>query len=356
MKGWLTKSEEASLADIGNYPGSRKLFDYIQNGIIILDKPSGPTSHQVDAWIKEIFNNINIGVLNNSKMDATINNITSPTNNKMAGKIQKPILINKCSHGGTLDPRVSGVLVIALENATKLMPILLKCKKEYVALVYLHKEVPQEKIRRVCKEFIGKIKQLPPKKSAVAKRVRERSIYSLKILEISERYILMRVGCEAGTYIRRLADDIGKRLKTGAHLQELRRVSSGSFTEDQCVTMQDLIDAIAFYTDNIGAGSSSPRINPEQKLREIIHPLEIVANGMKNIVVKDSAILNIVKGAPVYSSGLVRVQKDIKPGDVVGIFSLKGEMIGFGNALMNSKEMLRGKKKVVKTDRILVKI
>ncbi len=159
---WLTKSEEVTISPYGHYPGARPIEELLRSGIIILDKPQGPSSNQVDAWVKKILN------------------------------------LNKLSHGGTLDPRVSGVLVIALENATKLMSILLSSKKEYVAVVNLHKEVSKRDIEKVCKEFVGKIKQIPPKKSAVARREREREIYYLEILEIDGRNILMRVGCEAG--------------------------------------------------------------------------------------------------------------------------------------------------------------
>src|SRR3989344_1409330 len=209
MNDFLVCQKSSTPFKYGKYPASRTVEELLRKGIIILATPTGAKSHQVDAWVKRILG------------------------------------VPKCSHGGTLDPRVSGVLLIALDNATKLMPILLSSKKEYVALVYLHADMPEHKIRKACAEFLGKIKQLPPKKSAVARRVREREIYSLELLEISGRNILMRVGCEAGTYLRRLADDIGKNLGCGAHLQELRRTRSGIFSEEQIVTLQKLSDSIA---------------------------------------------------------------------------------------------------------------
>jgi H/ACA ribonucleoprotein complex subunit 4 len=306
---WLIKGEEASISPYGRYPGARPIEQLLKNGIIILDKPPGPTSHQVDSWIKQI------------------------------------LAIEKCSHGGTLDPRVSGVLVIALENATKLMPILLGSAKEYVAIIHLHKEIDVKRIERVCKKFIGKIKQLPPVKAAVARRERVREIYYLKILEIDGRNILMRVGCEAGTYIRRLATQIGDRLGIGAHLLELRRTRSGVFTEDRAVTLQALCDAVALWREK----------NDETALREIVLPLEAVADSMRTVLIKDSAIEAICSGAPLAVGGILRIQSEIKPGDWVGMLSLRGELIAIGKALMTSKQMFMAKKGLaIKTDRVLM--
>ncbi len=239
---------------------------------------------------------------------------------------------------------MSGVLAIALENATKLMPILLSSKKEYVALMNIHKELPEEKIKKVCEEFVGKIMQTPPKKSAVARKERQREIYYLQILEISGRDVLMRVGCEAGTYIRKLCSDIGKKLGTGAHMQELRRTRAGVFAEEHSVRLQDLKDVYEFWK----AGNEEP-------LRSMIIPIERIADNIKNIVVKDSAIHNIASGAPVYANGISRIEEGIEKGDIVGVFSLKGELVAIGFAEMDSRQMLENKKGMaIKTDRVLI--
>lgn len=304
MKKWLVRSEKASSIPYGIYPGSRTLKERLENGIILIDKPPGPTSHQVDAYIKDILN------------------------------------IKKASHGGTLDPRVTGVLVIVLNNATKLMPILLTSKKEYVGVIHLHKKVPAREVKNVFKEFIGKIKQLPPVRSAVARRIREKEIYYLEILEMKDKDILIKVGCEAGTYIRRLADDIGKKLKVGAHLQELRRTKSGIFTEDQCITLQQLIDA---HGD-------------EEALMDIIYPAEIVADNIKTVIIDDGAVDAVCNGAPLAIPGLLRIEEGIEKGDWIGLFTLKGELVAIGKALLTSKEMYKGKKGIaIKTDRVLMK-
>lgn len=239
---------------------------------------------------------------------------------------------------------MSGVLAIALDNATKLMPILLSSRKEYVALMNIHRELPEEKIRKVCEEFVGKIMQTPPKKSAVARKERQREIYYLQILEISGRDVLMRVGCEAGTYIRKLCSDIGKKLGTEAHMQELRRTRAGVFTEEQSVSLQNLKDAYEFW-----------KSGNEESLRNMIYPMEKVADNIKNVVVKDSAIHNISSGAPVYSNGLSRIEEGIERGKIVGIFSLKGELVAIGFAQMGSVQMLKNTKGVaIKTDRVLM--
>jgi H/ACA ribonucleoprotein complex subunit 4 len=306
---WLTRSQESSLTSWGKYPGARSAEELLRNGIILLDKQQGPTSHQVDSWIK-----------------------------RLTG-------VKKASHGGTLDPRVSGVLVIALDNATKLMPILLSSKKEYVALTYLHAEMPEQKVRKALDEFIGKIKQLPPKKSAVARRVREREVYYLETLQVKGRYVLFRVGTEAGTYIRRLADDLGKKLGCGAHLQELRRTKSGIFSENDIHTMQDLSDALALWKEK----------GDESKLREVVLPMEKIADGMKVVVIKDGAVGAIANGAPLAVGGIVKAEEGIEEGSLVAMLSLKGELVAFGPALMDSEEMVKSSKGLaVKTDKVLI--
>ncbi|MEM5804369.1 MAG: RNA-guided pseudouridylation complex pseudouridine synthase subunit Cbf5 [Candidatus Aenigmatarchaeota archaeon] len=302
MAKWLIKSDETSLPDRGKYPGARTDKELLRTGIIILDKPSGPTSHQVDAWIKQITG------------------------------------VSKASHGGTLDPRVSGVLLIALEEATKLMPILLSSRKEYVALINLHKDAPEADVHKALERFIGKIKQLPPKKSAVARRMREREIYYLEVLEISGRNVLIKVGCEAGTYIRRLADDLGKKLGIGAHLQELRRTRSGAFSEACAVTMQAVCDALE-----------------TGRMRDVVMPMERVADGMKAVVIRDSAVDAVCNGAPLATGGLARIEKGIERGDWTAVLTHKGELVSIGKAQMNSSDMMRRKGVAVRTERVIMK-
>lgn len=301
---WVVRKHEGSLSKHGCYPGAREIGEYIRNGVIILDKPPGPTSNDVDKWVKDI------------------------------------LQLKKVSHGGTLDPRVSGVLPLALENTTKLMPILLTRRKEYVGLISLHELRDESKIRHVFRNFIGKVKQLPPLKSAVARREREREIYDLEILEIDERNILFRIETEAGFYVRRFAVDIGKKLGTKAHLQELRRIRSGRFTEDKAKTLHDLVDAL----------------DDEDNLREIILPMEIVVEDIGKVIISDNAVDNICNGAPLAIGGIVRYEDDVGKDRLVAIFTLKGELVAIGKSLVNFNDIENiNKGLAVKTDRVLMK-
>ncbi|MFH1228977.1 MAG: RNA-guided pseudouridylation complex pseudouridine synthase subunit Cbf5 [Candidatus Aenigmatarchaeota archaeon] len=301
--GWLTKKNEGSSSPCGTYPGSRTMQEHIRKGVIPLDKPSGPTSNQVDSWVKDILH------------------------------------VKKCSHGGTLDPRVSGVLVIALESATKLMPIILSSKKEYVGVVHLHKDIEREKVVEIFKTLVGRVRQLPPVRSAVARWVRERDIYYVELLEIDGRNVMFKIGCEAGFYVRRFADDLGRKLGIGAHLQELRRTKSGSFSEDRLVTLQNLFDAVG----------------DDEKIREVILPLESAVESVGKVVISDNAVENICNGSPLAVGGIVKLEEFIKKGDWIGIMTLKGELVAIGRALISTDEMMKSTKGLaVKTDKVIM--
>ena len=166
----LIKTSATTNAHYGKAPAKRTVRELLNNGFINLDKPAGPTSHQVVAWVKEILD------------------------------------IEKAGHGGTLDPAVTGVLPTGLGDAARALQVILVAGKEYVALMKLHKEVEEKKIREVCKSFVGEISQMPPLRSAVKRVRRTREVYYLEILEIQGTEVLFRVGCEAGTYIRFLED------------------------------------------------------------------------------------------------------------------------------------------------------
>ncbi len=306
-KEFLVREHEASLSEFGKYPGARSTEELLNFGLAVIDKPPGPTCHQIDAWIKNLLE------------------------------------LKKCSHGGTLDPRVSGVLVIALNDAVKLMPLLLKSDKEYIAVMHLHKEVDEKRIREVVEKFTGELEQVPPKKSAVARKLRRRKIYEMEILEIEGRDVLLRIFCEAGTYIRKLIADMGKHLG-GAHMQELRRIKSGGFTEEQAVLLQDLVDAYKWWKET----------GEEKYLREILYPGEKICDSAKCIVVKDSAVSALSHGAPLSTKGIVMAEKNISPDELVCLLTLKGELIAIGRALISSQEMLRGKRLAAKIERVIM--
>lgn len=164
----LLRKEAKTDEKLGKYPDKRSVEDLINYGIVNIDKPKGPTSHQVSDFV------------------------------------QKILKINKAGHSGTLDPAVTGVLPIALARATRIVQTLLKAGKEYIAIMHLHKKIKEKKLKKICKKFVGKIKQKPPLKSAVKRQLRAREVYYLDLLEIDGQDVLIRVGCEAGTYIRKL--------------------------------------------------------------------------------------------------------------------------------------------------------
>lgn len=305
---WIVKSEDKTNPAYGKNPNERTLEEAIKNSVIVVDKNSGPTSHQVSAWVKEIFG------------------------------------LKKTGHGGTLDPAVTGVLPVALENSVKAMPLLMGLQKEYVGVMHLHKEVEEKILRETILNFIGKIKQLPPKKSAVARREREREIYSFDVIEIEGKDVLFQTVTEAGTYIRKLVHDIGQKLGVGANMSELRRIKAGNFSEDQSHSLLEIKDAYEFA-----------KSGDETKLRKILIPIEHAIPNVKKIFVKDSAINSITNGSPVFVGGISKIEKGIIRGETIAVFSLKEELVCIGIAKMTSEEMFKRKTGVaVRTDRVFI--
>lgn len=242
------------------------------------------------------------------------------------------------------NPAVTGVLPIALENSVKAMPVLMGLNKEYVGVMHLHKEVPEELLRDTVLKFIGKIVQVPPVKSAVTRKPREREIKFFDILEIEGKDILFKVECEAGTYIRKLCDQIGKNLGVGAHMAELRRTHVGNFLEDQAHSLLEVRDAYEFWKEGDG-----------KLLRKILIPIEHAILHIKRVFVKDSAVANICNGSPVYPKGITRIQEGIVRGETVAVYSLKEELVALGIAKLTSEEMFKARKGIaVRTDRVFM--
>jgi H/ACA ribonucleoprotein complex subunit 4 len=305
---WLIKSEKEFESAFGKNPKERSIPELIDSSVIILDKHAGPTSHQISLWVKEIFQ------------------------------------AKKVGHAGTLDPKVTGVLPVALNQAVKAMPALMGLEKEYVGVMHLHKEVDENLLKEVTTSFVGKIVQIPPVKSAVARKPREREIKFFDILEIEGRDVLFKVGCEAGTYIRKLCHDIGQKLGVGAHMTELRRTRAGHFAEEQAHSLLEVKDAYEFWKEG-----------EEKYLRKILIPTEYAILHVKRVFVKDSAIPSICNGAPLFVSGITRIQEGIKRGETVAMYAENEVLIALGIAKLNSQEMLKAKKGIaVRTDRVFI--
>ncbi|NTU99506.1 MAG: RNA-guided pseudouridylation complex pseudouridine synthase subunit Cbf5 [Methanoregulaceae archaeon] len=261
------------------------------NGLYVIDKPRGPSSHQVTAWIGRI-----LGL---------------------------PV-----GHAGTLDPGVSGVLVVMSGQAVRLAPVLLAEEKEYVCAMRAHGNVSREQMEEAISQFTGRIYQRPPRKSAVARSLRIRTVHSIELLDISGRIFLLRIHCDAGTYIRSLCYHLGLVLGTGAHMEELRRTRSGNFREEQAITVQQLADAVVCAR----RGGPSP-------LLEMAHPLIEGLSSLPRVIVRDSAVDALCHGADLAVPG-IREYDEFSKGTNVALLTSRDELIGIGTSLHSSKESL----------------
>ena len=203
----------------------------------------------------------------------------------------------------------------------------------------------EEELKKAIKEFTGKIMQLPPIKSAIKRQIREREVYYFEIIEINENDVLFRTGVEAGTYIRKLCHDIGKKLGQGAHMAELRRTKAGPFNEENLVTLQDLADALWYYKNE----------NNEKFIRHCIKPIEFAVQHLPKIWVLDTTVNSLTHGANLKIPGISKLNSGIKINDTVAIMTLKDELVAIGSANMDSKQMIKEEKGVVvKTHKVFM--
>jgi len=306
----LVKSQENSNPEYGCEPEKRDIDTHLEYGVINLDKPSGPTSHEVVSWVRKILG------------------------------------ISNAGHGGTLDPKVTGVLPCALGKATRVLSALLTAGKEYVGVMTLHSIEPNKKIESVFKVFTGNIYQRPPLKSSVARKLRVREIYYLKLLEMKDNRVLFRVGCEAGTYIRKLCFDIGEALCSGAHMLELRRTKVGNFNENtNLITLQNLKDAYTIYQTE----------GEEYYLRKIVFPMERMVDHMPKIFIRDTAVDALCHGADLAAAGVCYIDARINSNMLIAYMSLKKELIGFGIAQKKAMDIYKAKSGIMaKTKKIFM--
>lgn len=290
----LTRVEAETSSEYGCKPEERSVEELLQKGIVVLNKPSGPSSHQVSDHVKKI------------------------------------LKLNRAGHSGTLDPLVVGVLPVALAKATKVIGAVLLANKEYVCLMHLHKKVDEEKIIETFEKFKGTIDQLPPKKSAVKRVLRKRKVYYIEVIEISGQDVLFKMGCQAGTYVRKYVHDFGLKLKVNAHMAELVRTKAGPFTYKEWVTLHDLKDAYEVWKEK----------NDEKLLKQIVKPMESAIKELPKVWVKDNAVDAIAHGASLSVPGVVKVDSSIKKKDLAAVMSLKNELLAFGTALMDAEEIV----------------
>ncbi|KAG0195388.1 centromere/microtubule-binding protein cbf5, partial [Mortierella sp. GBA30] len=266
-------------------------------GVINLDKPANPSSHEVVAWVRRI------------------------------------LRVEKTGHSGTLDPKVTGCLIVCIDRATRLVKSQQGAGKEYVCVLRLHDAIESEKkLAQTLETLTGALFQRPPLISAVKRQLRIRTIHESKLIEFdNDRHLaVFWVACEAGTYMRTMCVHMGLLLGVGGHMQELRRVRSGHMgEEDDIVTMHDVLDAQWMY-DNT---------KDESYLRKVVRPLETLLTTYKRVVVKDSAVNAICYGAKLMIPGLLRYESGIEVNEEVVLMTTKGEAIALGIAQMTTAVM-----------------
>ena len=283
------KAEEETNPDYGCPPEERPMSQYIQYGMLVIDKTAGPTSHEVAAWIKKLLD------------------------------------LDKVGHGGTLDPKVTGVLPVTLQDSTKIVQALLDSGKEYVCVMRTHDDVSEETVRKTLDMFNGEIYQRPPLRSSVSRRLRTRYIYNIDFHEGDGRNWLFKVACQSGTYIRKLCFDVGEVIGCGAHMQELRRTRSGPFTENEMYSLYDLSEAVDLREEG-----------DDTKLREIIRPFEDAAQLLPKIWIRDTAVEAVCNGAQLAIPGILRYESGIQVNDLIVVMTQKEEAVALMRADMSS--------------------
>ncbi|MFY9797159.1 MAG: RNA-guided pseudouridylation complex pseudouridine synthase subunit Cbf5, partial [Candidatus Nitrosopolaris sp.] len=230
----------------GHYPDLRPVNSLLDYGLILIDKPAGPSSHEIVAWIKKI------------------------------------LCVQSAGHSGTLDPGATGLLPVGLGEGTKALSILLLGPKEYYTLARTHSHISEERLQSVVAKFTGDIFQRPPQRSSVKRSTRIRTIYEFQKLEQYDRLALFRILCQAGTYIRKLIYDLGEVLGPGATMIELRRTRVSNLAErnGEFTKLHDLEDGFRIYKAK----------NDDKKLRRLIRPIEQCLEGLRAVVVRDTAV------------------------------------------------------------------
>ncbi len=277
----------------GTAPDDRSLEQRLASGFILIDKPAGPTSHQLAAWARDLLG------------------------------------LDRLGHGGTLDPFATGVLPLMTGRCMKITNKILKHTKSYIAVLRFREMPDEASLRETMASLTGRIYNVPPEVSAVKVQVRTRTIHAFELLDLDEKDVVARITCEAGTYIRTIARDMGLLLNTPVTLKELRRETSGMFDLDHCVTMDQLADAVWLWKE----------CGQEDALMAIVHPIEKLLVDVPRCHVKDSAVAAIAYGAPLLRPGVISIPQNLKKGTELMVSSMKDEAVGFVRLKMDSNEI-----------------
>jgi H/ACA ribonucleoprotein complex subunit 4 len=241
---------------------------------------------------------------------------------------------------------VTGVLPVTLEESRKIVQALLYSGKEYVCVMKLHGNATENRVNEVLREFEDTVYQRPPLRASVKRQLRTRKIYYIDFLETDGRNVLFKVGCEGGTYIRKLCYDIGEVLGCGAHMQELRRTRAGPFIESEdIVTLHD----VAYWF------MEWQQQKDEKILRKFIQPMERVLALVPKICIRDSAVDAICHGANLTAPGILSLETGINSGSMAAVLTLKGEAVALAKTVASTEQILDMEHGIVaKTERVLM--
>jgi len=267
-------------------PEERSAAELLSFGVVNLDKPAGPSAHQVAGWVRDL----------TAEAVADLDPDMPP--------------VDRAAHAGTLDPKVTGCLPMLLGDATRMAQVFLEGCKEYVSVLELHAHAPTN-LESVLDEFEAPLYQKPPRKSAVSRRLRVREIHELELLDLTDRQALIRMQCESGTYVRKLCHDLGLALGTGAHMGHLRRTATDPFDDSSLVNLQSFTDALTFATED----------GYEDLLREIVQPAERALRHLPSVEIAPSAAREVATGAPVYAPGVISADSEIDDGALVACYT-----------------------------------
>jgi H/ACA ribonucleoprotein complex subunit 4 len=293
MQKLILDSKAETNNAIGGHPDSRSVEQRLASGFILLDKPAGPTSHQVASWVRDLFG------------------------------------LERLGHGGTLDPFATGVLPLLAGKSMKVTKKILTHKKTYIAIFRCAEEPDDASLKTAMSRLIGRVYNVPPEISAVKVQVRTRKISNFEIIERNGNDILTRIDCEAGTYVRTMARDLGLMLGYKVELKELRREKSGRFELSKCVTLQEVADAYWLWKE----------CDKPDALLKMIQPVEKLVLDLPAAHVKDSAAAAIAHGAPLLRPGIVDVDGGISSGKEIAIFTLKDELVGIVKLTVDTNQL-----------------
>lgn len=290
---WFIREECETDSSKGKRPSERSVKDLLNQGVVFIDKPSGPPSNEVTSWI------------------------------------QKELDTNKTGHFGTLDPFATGVLPIGLGRGTRISPALSNSKKQYICEVESSSEVSKHRFAKKLESFKGENKQVPPKKSAVKRRERTRQMHSQELLDKKQNSFLFKIDVESGFYVRVLVEQMEKDMDVRLELKNLRRSKQGDIRSTECSNIQSVIDEFKFWKHGKQANN----------LKDHLKPVESAVKHLPKIVVKDSAVSSLANGSDLYSQGVSKLTEDVSEDQTVAVLSLKGELVALATAANSSEKI-----------------